>query len=403
MTRLIVGSAHRVIPSRQLSGYIYIIDVERQIVLKKTEGIDPPFREHDNNPRGGMRGMRGIAVRAGEIGLSNYSGVFCFDRHWNLTRTFSHPICSSIHEALFDGQGILLASTGTDTLVRLDGEGKLVSTWFVHDDRTIARQAGIRKAPMTGREMLDGGTDFRDRRQPHSQECDKTHLNSLDQCPNGDLLVSLGLVVDAQFSTLTRLKASLIQLGIWEWILKANRGIRALLGLKKHKLTELVVQPSRSRSAVVRISPQGKARLVLLLENISNPSHSVRALEDGTALYLDTSNGTVIHFHADKGTILHKAEVTDQFLRGAVRLPDGRFALGAGNEVLLYDLASRQVTGRVRFSDNPLESVHGLNLFPPDFDLPPDSLQAQCGKIIGFNGQDLLWDRAAHAYSDPHS
>lgn len=403
MTRLIVGSAHRVIPSRQLSGYIYIIDVEQQAVLKKMEGIDPPFREHDNNPRGGMRGMRGIAIRDGEIGLSNYSGVFCFDRHWNLTRTFSHPICSSIHEVLFDGAGALLASTGTDTLVRLDGEGKLVSTWFVHDDRTITLQAGIRKAPMTGREMLARGTDFRDRRQPHSQEYDKTHLNSLDQCPNGDLLVSLGLVVDAQFSALMRLKALLIKVGAWKWVLKANRGIRALFGLKKHKLSELVVQPTRSRSAVVRLSPDGKARLLLLLENMSNPSHSVRALADGSAIYLDTSNGSVIHFNAETGAILHRTEITDQFLRGAVCLPDGRFALGAGNEVLLYDLASRQVTGRVRFSDNPLESVHGLNLFPPDFDLPPDSLQAQYGKIIGFDGQHILWDRSAHAHSDLHS
>ena len=403
MTRLIIGSAHRVIPSRQLSGYIYVVDVEKQVVLKKTEGIDPPFREHDNNPRGGMRGMRGIAVREGKIGLSNYSGVFCFDRHWNLTQTFSHPICSSIHEVLFDEEGALIASTGTDTLVHLDGEGKLISAWFVHDDRRIARQAGIRKAPMTGGEMLARGIDFRDRRLTHSQEHDKTHLNSLDRCPNGDLLISLGLVVDAQFSTLTHLKAFLIRFGIWDWFLKANRGIRALLGLKKHKLSELVVQPSRSRSAVLRMSPDGKTRLVLLLENMSNPSHSVRALEDDTAIYLDTSNGVVIHFDAGTGMILHKTEVTDQFLRGAVRLPDGKFALGAGNEVLVYDPVLHQVTSRIRFSDNPLESVHGLNILPPDFDLPPDSLQAQCGKIIGFNGQEILWDRTVHAYSDPHS
>ncbi|MBI5298005.1 MAG: hypothetical protein HY869_21220 [Chloroflexi bacterium] len=402
MTRLIVGSAHRVIPSRQLSGYLYVVDLESRAVIQKTEGIDPPFRDFDSNPRGGMRGMRGIAAREGEIALSNYSGVFCFDRHWNLTRTFSHPVCASIHEVLFDGDGVMVASTGTDFFLRFDAQGGLTSAWFVHDDRVIARQAGIRKSPMTGRDMLSSGIDFRDRRKPLSQEYDKTHLNSIDRCPNGDVLISLGQVVDAQFSTLTRLKAYLITLGVWEWLLKINRGIRGLLRLKKRKLSELVVQASRSRSAILRLSPDGKVRLVLLLENISNPSHSVRALADGSAIYLDTTNGSVIHFDAETGALLSTTEVTDQFLRGAVRLPDGRFALGAGNEVLIFDLALRQVVDRIRFSNNPLESVHGLNLLPPDFDLPPDSLQAKFGRVVDFDGHHILWDRSANANPDPH-
>ena len=104
MTRLIIGSAHRVVPSSQLSGFLYIIDLESRSVLKKTEGIDPPFRDFDINPRGGMRGMRGIAARSGEVALANYSSIFFFDPNWNLTRVLSHPVCSSIHELILMGR-----------------------------------------------------------------------------------------------------------------------------------------------------------------------------------------------------------------------------------------------------------------------------------------------------------
>ena len=164
MTRLIIGSAHRVVPSSQLSGFLYIIDLESRSVLKKTEGIDPPFRDFDINPRGGMRGMRGIAARSGEVALANYSSIFFFDPNWNLTRVLSHPVCSSIHELIFDGKDVLVVSTGTDHLLDFDENNNINRAWFVHDQTALVRRARIKRASMTSAEIMQSGIDFRDRR-----------------------------------------------------------------------------------------------------------------------------------------------------------------------------------------------------------------------------------------------
>ncbi len=403
MTRLIIGSAHRVVPSSQLSGFLYIIDLESRSVLKKTEGIDPPFRDFDINPRGGMRGMRGIAARSGEVALANYSSIFFFDPNWNLTRVLSHPVCSSIHELIFDGKDVLVVSTGTDHLLDFDENNNINRAWFVHDQTDLVRRARIKRASMTSAEIMQSGIDFRDRRKFRTEEFDHTHLNSLSKCPNGDVLLSLGLIVDTPFSALMELKSIFIKYGIWPWILNVNRAIRNLLHLKKQKLTELVIQPSRWGSAIVRVSPDGSSKLLLLLDGMVNPSHSVRVLSDGTAIYLDTSHGAVLHFEIETGTMISRTEISDQFLRGAVELPDGTFALGSGNEVLIYDLRSCKVLDRIVFSDNPAESVHGLDILPPEFILPPDSLQSHLGQIVDFDGQNVVWDRSSiHADSYAH-
>ncbi len=395
MTRLILGSSHRKVSADQLSAHLYVIDLESRQILKKTEMIDPPFRMFDYNPRGGMRGTRGIswsqarplngkdgsvAHTTQEIALANYASIFCFDTHWNLTRVLSQPAISGIHEIQHAGADLWVTATSTDQLVRLDEQGEIVFAWSVHNHNHLMNQMRIRPIPMTARKLLSGKTDFRDRRNFNDQDFDHCHLNSLSLCDNGDLLVSLGLITNRRFSALLDIKGFLLKIGIWPWVLNINRIIRDALHLKKKMLSDLVAVPVQGRSAVVRLQPDGSARVLFMIDVATNPSHTVRALPDGSGIYLDTSHGLIVHFDAQTGAIHSQTKIADQFLRGAVLLPDGKIALGAGNEILIFDIETKSMLDRISFTANPDESVHGLTLLPPEFSLPPDSLQTILNK-----------------------
>ena len=391
MTRLLVSTTQRYAPAHEPSGFLYVIDLEAWRIIQRATGFETPFREYDINLRGGMRGLRGICVKDGEIAFANYATVFCFDTHWNLTRTFTSPLCSSIHEYLLDGDGIIITSTVNDHLLFLDVESKLIRSWCIHTEEELTRAIKIGKSMLTSCEITSGKLDFRDIRNFKMDHHDRAHLNSLCRLENGDVLVSLGLIVNAQYSMLARMKEYLIDGGAWNHILDINRKIRTLLGLKKKILTDLVIQPARWQSAVVRLTPNGRSTLLFKLDNVINPNHTVRVLPDGTGIYLGTSFGSVIHFDVDSGKILASTEISDLFLRGGVHVAGEWFAIGAGNQLLLYDIHARKVLKNLLLSDNPNESVHGLDILPPEFDLPPDSFEEKFGRISGFDGAKILW------------
>jgi hypothetical protein len=67
MTRLIVTTSQREAPLNESSGWIFVVDLGNQKILQQTRGLEPPYRAFDQNPRGGMRGMRGLGFYNGEL------------------------------------------------------------------------------------------------------------------------------------------------------------------------------------------------------------------------------------------------------------------------------------------------------------------------------------------------
>jgi hypothetical protein len=127
---------------------------------------------------------------------------------------------------------------------------------------------------------------------------------------------------------------------------------------------------------------------------VNNPGHSARLRSDGAAAYLNTSHGELVHFKLN-GEILSRTKITDKFLRGLLELPDGRLAIGGGNALLIFDRSARQVVDTIELSSESHGTIFDIQIMPPEFELPPDSLEAKIGKIVAFDGQKTIWSKTA--------
>ncbi len=399
MTRLVVTTNHREAPLHAASGWLYIIDLDTQKILRVTEGVEPPNRAIDHNPRGGMRGMRGMSINKGELAVAGYAAILFFDQHWNLLRSFTHPSVSAIHEILYADDGLWVTSTSNDILAKFDLSGNLQEFHYLRAQRDLMTELdGPLRQLFQPKDIAGGKTDFRNRSYFKADLYDRVHLNGITSSRDGRLFFSLGLIVGDSFELLMNVKTFMRRIRIWNGFVSFNRLIRNILGLRKKMLSELVIQPMQGKSAIVSLSPQGQWRVHLHFPIPHNPSHSVRILEDGTGLYLATSKGSLIHFD-ENGNILTSVKITENFLRGMLVLPNQQVVLGAGNTLIILDLHTKKITAEIELSKDPLNTVFDLQVLPPDFDLPPDSLQAKIGRIAGYNGQNVIWEKVHDTYS----
>ncbi|MBK9923765.1 MAG: hypothetical protein IPP66_00605 [Anaerolineales bacterium] len=403
MTCIIVSTNHRHVLHGEVSGWLYVIDLETHQILQATAGIEPPYRIRDTNPRGGMRGMRGMSFNNGEFAIANYSTVFFFDHHWNLVRAITHPSVSAIHEIMYVDDGVWITSTANDLLAKFDLSGALKDCYLVREQKKMLKSLdGITKQKLHSRDILNPKTDFRRRPYFNSDVYDRTHLNSIVAGPHGDLLLSLGLIVGNQFSWLMTVKTLMLKLKIWDFFLTLNRMLRYVLRLRKQLHSELIVPPAKSKSAVVRFNQSDTWEIVLKFTTAHNPSHSICSLHDGSFIYLDTSSGIVIHFSQD-GNVFSSTQITEKFLRGALELPDGRLALGASNTLLIFNLANQKIVDAIELSTEPSNTIFDIKLFPSGFDLPPDNLETATGRMLGFDGEKIIWEGNTSANSGSHS
>ncbi len=393
MTRILVSTNHREVLNNAVSGWLYVVDVENRTVIKRCSGVEAPYRTHDTNPRGGMRGIRGIGFGQGELVISNYSSVLYFDRHWNLLRVLTHPSIAAIHEIYFAEDGVWVTSTANDVLAHFDADGNLNPLIYMRAQKPLMRKlGGPLKQVVRPKDLQVGKKDFRMRTYFNLDVYDRVHLNSVCQLPDGRLLLSLGLLVGDYFGFLMNIKTLMMKLKVWDFFLGINRAIRRLLRRDKQMLSDLVVQPAKGKSAIVSLDAGGNWQTHLVIDTAQNPSHSVRGLSDGTAVYLNTSHGEIIHFDLD-GRVISTTKVSEKFLRGLLELPDGHLALGSSNYLLIFDLKTCSIVDRIELSPEPLNSIFDIQIMPPDFDLPPDALEDRLGKIAGYSGRETIWQK----------
>jgi hypothetical protein len=94
---------------------------------------------------------------------------------------------------------------------------------------------------LSERDIRVGTIDFTDPRTHDLETYDAAHVNSLCSLPNGDVLVSLGIVW-GRLTTLFRIKKVLMQAGVWNAFVSANKGVSKLFSLKSHA-PRSVIQP----------------------------------------------------------------------------------------------------------------------------------------------------------------
>ena len=71
--------------------------------------------------------------------------------------------------------------------------------------------------------------------------------------------------------------------------------------------------------------------------------------------------------------------------------------------MLFYDFQSREIIWEVELLSDPLNTIFDIKTLPSDFELPPVSLQEKTGRLIGFEGQNVIWENIPNANSSSHS
>lgn len=391
MTALLVSTVRRHTSATDPSGYLYVVDLDRKRVVQRSRIIEPPYHEFDTNLRGGMRGCKGIAIREDQVVISNYSVIFRYDPEWNLLGTFTHPSCAGVHDIVFQGETLWVTSARTDILMQFSLSGELLQHYYLREPSLALEELRWKPTLLLQPDQIrKGSINFLDPRTYDFGEYDKAHVNSISILPDGDLLVSLGLIVGTDFETLLRMKDRLIELGIWSQMMVVNRRIRSALGIKEDKHADLIALPIRGKSAIIRIAREGHNSLCLDIPKASVPGHSLLLLPNNTVIYLNTTEGTVINFDPETCQVLSTTQVGEGFLRGATSLNNHTLLLGDKQDLIMYDIRVNQVVERIRITSDSKEAVYDIKVMPPHYDLPPNSFEEHFKALMGFNVNSLI-------------
>lgn len=82
---------------------MHVVDLDSERISSKAVVPESVNRDRDPNPRGGVRGARGLATTDGRLLMANAERVFVLDASWTPTDTFEHPHLAGVHDLLCHG------------------------------------------------------------------------------------------------------------------------------------------------------------------------------------------------------------------------------------------------------------------------------------------------------------
>ena len=326
------------IRGKQRTGYIYDVDWDEQRVVKRIPVPEPQFPETEDNPRGGVRGGRGVAVTRMGIVVANYDTLIVYDDDWSVLDEIGHPLFVGTHEIDWDGHHVWTAATGIDAVLRVSLEDRsVVIAWDPHDP-VVAPRFRISARP----HPVDGSVDYRKREAPLLDQC---HLNGVTRHA-GVTVVNCGLIRPAK----TRLAK--------------------LRGRVESRLRTTVRMPPREMrrhagsSAVLRLNGSVDPDVLVRLDGNDFPTHNGQLL-DAQHVVVNDSTANRLRVFSLAGVELASHAIPGRWLRGLEPLPGRRVLLGSAPASLsLLDLDERRILARVSLSEDPNEAVHGLTLCP---------------------------------------
>jgi len=372
---LVVTTIYRNTPLGTPGGKIYTLNLDRRQITGQCDIIIPPHAELNPNPRGGMRGGRGIAATAEQLFIANYSVIYCFDRNWQTVRTITHPACANIHDILLYNGHLWVNSTVNDIIVEFNLQGEIQGLINVQKMPEVKPLTGQRRSNLLpDDQILAGQVDFRRPKALKRGIYDWLHVNSMCFLPNGDMVIMLGLVGNFSYNAILDLKTWLQKRGVWPYLVGLNQRLIRTLRLKPAMNTQLIANTTFGQAALLRLDKNHQASIPLVLPKVHIPIHSLLANPDNTILFDDSSSGEIVHFDPINSRQLARIKVTDSFLRGLTRLTDDLIVVGAGSEICLFNLPRQQVVTRITVSDIPDEVVYDIKILPAGFEPVPDTL-----------------------------
>lgn len=324
-----VTTVHRCAPPDQGGGVSGIDRRSGQVVLDAKVSPTDPRIDEESNPRGGIRGARGVVrLDADHILVASYHSLLVYTNDLRLVDRHTHPLMSGIHAIHLDGDVVWVTSTSIDVLLGYNLETRKAEV--VHDltSSGCVSQLGIKPRG------LDLNADFR--AEPSVVRGDRTHLNSVLKVEDKlyVLLNRFGAIVDV---TADRIVA-------------------------RHKLLrgahDLVFIPERGQIAINDTVSQSillfDARSFELVDRLRI------ARLPGAPLWLTTMKIGLFSQKVASKIFKHRINSSPLFMRGLAYADGHLFSGISPAAVFVTDLGRRKVVEQYRLSRETTGTVYGI-------------------------------------------
>src|SRR5258705_12275770 len=149
--RLLVTSIVRNAEQQQASGFVRVIDFTSKRTLMKSAMPESIHRAKDPNPRGGLRGARGVTIYKDRLVIANGERLLVSNPQWELVGEMTHPWMGGIHDIWAEEDGVWIACTNADLLVKVDWTGNVLTDWEWRLDKELVAELGFRSLPKVDR------------------------------------------------------------------------------------------------------------------------------------------------------------------------------------------------------------------------------------------------------------
>ncbi len=367
MRALVTGIVRRSLNSEP-SGYVYDVDLEAGVQVGCAPTPESAHLKENRNPRGGLRGVRGMVMWRDCFCLSNTDAVWVYDADWNIQRTISHPSCAHLHDMVVHDDKLWVTSSANDLVFVFTFDGEIDRVLNPRDDAELMDVLKIktrRKHRLSQEDILGGRIDFTDPRAFRLDDYDRLHLNSLCISDAGAVTFSFGQMLPLYMKVLLDGKDFLTRIGVYEHLISVSKALRGALGLKTKQNSDIGIVLTDASSALVRMNGDGQWQVFKQFENTAVPNHSLKYWNEATLLYCDTNRGDLLFIDAETGETIDRTFVASEFLRGVWVLNESTALVGSQNCLYEVSLVERRVLREIPVSSDRRVSIYDI-IVPPD-------------------------------------
>lgn len=363
----------------QQSSYLTLVDSVSGQVLARYALPEAAGRARDPNPRGGMRGARGLAVMGMGLAIATGDRIFVTDRAGKLVREVSHPLAGGIHDISAAANGFWVAATASNFALLFSEGGDLLDSWHPCSDDGVRNALGI---PTWCRP--DPSLDYRDP-TPGIAQHDLTHLNGMI-VSGSHLLVSLGQVLPRHAIRGLRLRAGAVRAAANIPVL-APMVARLRSGRETRLLEKALPAPTKDGGfyAIAKVplrtgktAPPGK--ILWRKADAKTPKHNLVA-SNGQIAYADSDRGAVVWIDTSTGNEVHAVDVpgSPPFARGLCELADGSHAVGSQRPLSVSVIdPTRQRTRTFSLPGHKWETSYSVTELPASHSSAAEGLASWC-------------------------